>query len=243
VSATGKRRRLGELLIEAGVLDSTQLQAALAEQKRWGGKLGRTVVEMGFVDEESMVRALSQQLKLPAVDLDRAPVPPTVTQLLTVDLCERYGVFPLGADLANKTLQLATSDPTNLDAQRDLMVKTGLKVQAAVASASAIDRAVRRAYYGEQPGARALTPPPRKFQPPEPQYAPPPPTWRPAEPDPLAEIDAAARDAELVRLSERLAALEKHSAAQGRALRSLVELLAESGLISKDEYLTKTRRG
>ena len=76
-ASTAKRRRLGELLIEAGVLDPTQLQAALAEQKKWGGKLGRTLVEMGFVDEDSMVRALSRQLKLPVASSGSAPRGPS----------------------------------------------------------------------------------------------------------------------------------------------------------------------
>jgi type IV pilus assembly protein PilB len=243
VSTSGKRRRLGELLIEAGVLDPSQLDAALTEQKKWGGKLGRTVVEMGFVDEDSMMRALSRQLNLPAVDLDTAKLPPTVTQLLGVDICERYGVFPLGADLKAGTLQLATSDPTSVEAQRDITFKTGLKVQAAVATGSGIDRAIRRLYYGEQKVARSSAPR-KKFAPPPLAYEPPPPTWRPmpaVAPDPLAEIDAAARNAELVRLTERLNALEKQNASQARALRALVELLIESGVVARQAYLAKAR--
>lgn len=244
-ATTGKRRRLGELLIEAGVLDQTQLQAALAEQKKWGGKLGRTVVEMGFVDEDSMMRALSRQLKLPVVDLDNIKLAATVTGLLKLDLCERYGVFPLGADLRNKTLQLATSDPTNVDAMNDITFKTGMKVAVAVATASSIDRAVRRMYYGEQTRA-SPTATPQKFGVPEPTFdideisgvRP-----RPSVPtDPMVEIDSAARDAEVARLKDRVAALEKQSDKQVKALRALVELLVESGLVSRDEYLAKTNR-
>ena len=259
-SSASKRRRLGELLIEAGVLDPSQLQAALAEQKKWGGKLGRTVVEMGFVDEDSMVRALSRQLKMPVVDLDTLKIPQGVTQILTVDLCERYGVFPLGLDVKGKIVQLATSDPTNVAALNDITFKTGLKVQAAVATGSSIDRAVRRMYYGESTQA-SKTATPQRFGVQEPTFgedeisgvapkpsrgaaakaAPPrPPVAR--QVDPMAEIETAARGAEIARLKDRIAAMEKRSDSQVRALRALVELLVESGLVSRDEYMQKANR-
>lgn len=255
----GKRRRLGELLIEAAVLDPTQLQAALQEQKKWGGKLGRTLVEMGFVDEDSMVRALSRQLKLPVVDLDTVNLPATVTQILTVDLCERYGVFPLGIDVRGKQIQLATSDPTNADAINDIIFKTGMKVQTAVATGSSIDRAVRRMYYGESTTASKTTTPQKLglAEPtfgeeeisgvrPKPRASAP----KPSAPgskkggglDPIQEIEIAAREAEIARMKDRLAQLEKQSAGQVRALRALVELLVQSGLVSRDEYLQKANR-
>lgn len=248
-----KRRRLGELLIEAGVLDESQLQAALVEQKKWGGKLGRTVVELGYVDEDSMVRALSRQLKLPVVELDQVQLPPSVVQVLAVQLCERYGVFPLGSDARTKTVQLATSDPTNVDALRDIGVKTGYRVQIAVATGSSIDRAIRRMYYGEQTAA-SDTATPQRFGVDEPTFdeneisgvGPRPKKSAPRKPppqrDPMAEIESAAREAEVARLKDRISALEKQNAGQTRALRALVELLVQSGLVSRDEYLAKANQ-
>src|SRR4051794_8224772 len=108
---SGKKRRLGEILLDAGVIDEVQLSAALAEQKKWGGKLGRTLVEMGYVDEDSMALALSRQLGLPVIDLDHAPLSPDVPKLLRLDVAERYGVFPVGADTKHKILHVATPDP------------------------------------------------------------------------------------------------------------------------------------
>src|SRR5512145_909945 len=104
---------------------------------------------MGFVDEESMSAALSRQLNLPRVDLDKAQVPLEVVQLLRVDIAERYGVFPVGSDARQKTLQIATSDPTNFEALQELAFHTGLKILPSVAGSSAIERAIRRHYYGE----------------------------------------------------------------------------------------------
>lgn len=254
-----RRRRLGELLIDAGVLDEGRLKAALGEQKKWGGKLGRTLVEMGFVDEDSMMRALSRQLNLQAMDLDTVSLPSSVVQLMRVDLCERYGVFPVGGDVKTRTLQLATSDPTNTEAVQELQVATNSKIVQVVATGSAIDRAVRRYYYGEG-GARPPPPGPAKIATPIPEPPPsasleldellgnaPPRASNPRQPAithiPAAPaFDEAAMKKELALLKEQLDSLEKVTASQVRAMRGLVELLIESGLVSRDEYLVKVKK-
>ena len=64
------RKKLGEILIEAGLLDETQLRVALGEQKRWGGTIGRVLIDMRIVEENALVAALSRQLTRP-------PSPPT----------------------------------------------------------------------------------------------------------------------------------------------------------------------
>jgi type IV pilus assembly protein PilB len=258
-----RRRRLGELLIDAGVLDESRLKAALGEQKKWGGKLGRTLVEMGFVDEDSMMRALSRQLNLQALDLDSASLPSSIVQLLRVDLCERYGVFPVGGDPKTRTLQLATSDPTNTEAMQELQVATNSRIVNVVATGSAIDRAIRRFYYGEGTAPRPTVPGPTPSSPAVPAPPPPsasldldellgnaPPRTNPKQPaittpPPLPAApaaDEAALKKELAMLKEQIVNLEKVTASQVRAMRGLVELLIESGLVSRDEYLVKVHK-
>ncbi|MBX7101646.1 MAG: general secretion pathway protein GspE, partial [Myxococcaceae bacterium] len=187
-ASTTRRRRLGELLIEAGVLDDERLKAALVEQKKWGGKLGRTLVEMGFVDETAMVQALSKQLGIPSVDLDQLTLPPEVVQLLRVDLAERYGVFPLQGDPRGRTLQVASSDPTNLEALQELGMTLGARVVPTVATGSSIDRAIRRLYYGE--AARRPAPAAAPAKPPPPPAPPAPKAAAPAVADASLELDA-----------------------------------------------------
>jgi hypothetical protein len=60
--------------------------------------------------------------------------------------------------------------------------------------------------------------------------------------DPIAEVELAAREAELARLKDRVASLEKKNEAQVRALKALVELLVQSGLVSRDEFLQKASK-
>lgn len=274
--SSSARRRLGQLLVEASLLSEEQLKTALIEQRKWGGRLGHIVVEMGFVTETAMVTVLAAQLQLRTVDLDAATLPKRVIDHLRIDLAERYGVFPLGVE--GNTLFLASSDPTNAEQQRELAFVTAKRVQIAVATASSIDRAIRRYYFGEDvapgdevhppelemamfeldtarqavvPAALQVVPPtppppspPRAAPPPPPPPPPPtpPPAQTPVAPpqSTLSPSEAKLRN-EIATLKAQLVAIEASSSSQARALRALLEILIESGLVSRDEYLEQLR--
>lgn len=278
------------MLIEAGLLTEQQLKIALNEQRKWGGRLGRTVVEMGFVTETAIGQVLAKQLSLPSFDLDTQPVNPQAATWMRLDLCERYGVFPLGINHRDRTLSVATSDPTNLEHLQAIEFATNMKVQPTVATASAIERAIRRYYFGEEPSAPRPPPPPPKQSAPAPAPPPAPPpivpvtvapphptgpaagpandtsfeldellgapprrtTEQPAiaipisSPTPVPITAAALSNAievslrrEIAVLREKVDALEEINTSQVRALRVLLELLIESGLVTRDEYLEK----
>ena len=228
--------------MEAGLLPDVQLNAALSEQRKWGGKLGRTLVEMGFVDEGSMTAALSRQLQIPQVDLDRLQLSPEVLGFLRVDIAERYGVFPVAGDRKAKLVTLATSDPTNVEQIQELGFTTGMRVQLVVAPGSAIDRAIRRHYYGESTVSSDVTTPRQlgvseaEFDPTElARSAQPAANAAPRGPAP---VELAAH---LAAANARIAELERIVAGQGRALRGMLELLLEKGLLDRDTYLAKVR--
>jgi type IV pilus assembly protein PilB len=260
-----RRQRLGELLLEAGAVDDTHLKAALMEQRKWGGKLGSLLVDMGFIREEALVSVLARQLELPSVDLDNAKVPERITERLRLDMAERHGVFPLKYEAEHRTLHLATSDPTNVEALQELEFATDSKVSPVVAAPSAIDRAIRRYYFGEEtvsvpqlvaqqaagqviadpspsaPGVAQTTfeldqllgdaPVEKAARSPLPLKAP--------LPQPTGE---AALRRELAVLREQLNSTEALLASQVRALRSLLEVLISSGLVSRQEYLERVHR-
>lgn len=265
----GRRRRLGDLLIESGLITEQQLKAALNEQRKWGGRLGRTVVELGFATETAMALALAKQLELPSVELDTLQLPAAAPTWLRLDLCERYGVFPLELNPAARAIRIATADPTNVEQLQALEFATNLKVVPTVATTSAIERAIRKYYFGEHVDAPASAP--------RPQTAPPrqeraftntsfeldallgeaprktaevPAVAQPAPAAPAAVAAKAAVTAintavegqlrkEIAVLREKAEALEEINASQVRALRVLLELLIESGLVTRDEYLEK----
>lgn len=245
------RRRLGELLIEAKVIDEPRLKAALAEQRKWGGRLGRTVVEMGFVDEGAMSRVLAQQLRLATVDLDAGTLPLRITDHLRLDLAERYGVFPVSLDSASNVLSVATSDPTNIEALQELEFATNQKIIPVVATASSIDRAIRRHYFGESVNPSKTTTPAelgvsetsyeldQLMQ--APVIAAPPPRPATIGPDTRGTELAALRQ-ENALLKEQVDGLEGIVTSQVRALRSLLELMIEAGLMTREEYLERIHR-
>jgi type IV pilus assembly protein PilB len=264
----GRRRRLGDLLIESGLISETQLKAALNEQRKWGGRLGRTVVELGFVTETAIGLALARQLELPSVDLDTVALPPAAPTWLRLDLCERYGVFPLEINPAARAISIATSDPTNVEHLQALEFATNLKVMPTVATASAIERAIRKYYFGEHDPAPSAPPvvaaataraaatpkepafnatsfeldellgdPPRKTTELPALNLSAGPTVPPAVAvNPLVEMQLRK---EIAVLREKAEGLEEINASQVRALRVLLELLIESGLVTRDEYLEK----
>ena len=93
------RKRIGEILIEAGIIDEDHLRAALVEQRRKGGPIGRALVELKLVAEETLVAALSRQLAVPVVDLDALEVPQAVVDLVPGEWAEAHAArFKLAMD-------------------------------------------------------------------------------------------------------------------------------------------------
>src|SRR5215470_352042 len=138
------RKRLGEILVQAGVLAEPQLRAALTEQRRWGGPLGRILVDMKLISEEAMVQALSHQLNLPAVNLDQRAVQREALEAIHGDLAEQLSVVPFA--IQGKFLDLAMCDPTNVSTIDTLRTKTRLNIRPYLAGPKAIERALARHY-------------------------------------------------------------------------------------------------
>ena len=142
------KKRLGEILIDAGLINDTQLSAALHSQRTWGGKLGSTLVRMGFVSEEGILKCLSAQLRLPSADFRKISVSPKAVMAIPFKIAEKYDVLPvaLKEELGKKTVILAMADPTNLDAIAEIEFQTGVRVRPVVATESAITNAIDKYY-------------------------------------------------------------------------------------------------
>ena len=94
--ATPQRKlRLGDLLVQAGLISDNQLQMALLEQKRSGAKLGRAVVDLGFISELKLLEALSRQLNIPYVDLRQFKLSEGLIQRLPEAVARRFRVILL----------------------------------------------------------------------------------------------------------------------------------------------------
>jgi hypothetical protein len=119
--------RLGQLLLRSHLVTEAQLQNALAEQQRWGGKLGEILVRMSYLPEESLVEALSRQLGVATVDLRRAVerVPAAVAARVPAATARRCRAVPLAVGHEGKSLAVAMADPRDLRALDELRTVTG----------------------------------------------------------------------------------------------------------------------
>jgi hypothetical protein len=138
------RKKLGEMLVEAGVLTEQGLRMALNEQRRWGGTLGRTLVEMKLVSEAELVRVLSAQLAMPTIDLDNIEIHSTVLDLVPGDLAEQHSLVPFAQPM--KFLDVAMADPTNLGVIDELRIRTQLNIRPYLAGPKMIERALAKHY-------------------------------------------------------------------------------------------------
>ncbi len=144
------RRRLGEILVDAGVLDEFQLMTAL-EDSQPEERLGATLQRLGYASDQQIALALATQLRLPYVDPVSDPPTPEAIALLPGRLAERHGVLPLRIE--GGRLMVATADPADLLALDDVRTAAGVRsLEPVVATASAIDRSRRRAYRQDQAG-------------------------------------------------------------------------------------------
>ena len=117
-TATANGDRLGQILIEDGLLTREQLGQALAEQKQSRTRLGYALVKLGFVPELEVTKVLARQYRMPAVDLSRFEVDGRILKLIPSDLALKSVVLPLKRE--GRTLTVAMADPTDLGLLEDL---------------------------------------------------------------------------------------------------------------------------
>jgi hypothetical protein len=151
------RKRLGEILLDAGLIDGTQLQAALGHQRRWGGRLGQALIDLKMATEEQVVSALSDKLGFERIALEHVEYGPGLElalRLVPHEFAERNQLLPYSAD--PNTLLVAMADPTNVGVIDELAFRTGRKVKMAIAGDREIARAVRRLYLVDKKGIEAI---------------------------------------------------------------------------------------
>ncbi len=140
--------RLGELLVREKLISLQQLRQAQEEQKRSGKNLGFTLSKLGYISDGDIANFLSNQYRVPAVNLEEYEIEPEVLKLISREVCDRHKVLPLAR--AGSSLILAMADPTNLHALDDIKFLTGYNVDPCVASENAISQAIER-YYNAGP--------------------------------------------------------------------------------------------
>src|SRR5213596_175739 len=139
---------LRKLLISATLINEKQLNEALVaiRQSRGATRLGSTLVKMGYIQEEKLLQFLSQQFRVPAVDLRMYQhIDPAIIKLVPLELVKKHMVLPLRR--VGATVTVAMLDPTNMLALDDLKFRTNYTIEPVIAAESALIEAVKK-YYG-----------------------------------------------------------------------------------------------
>ncbi len=142
-----KRKKLGELLIDAGLIDQGILKDALVAQKVQKKKLGEVLVEMEVVDDIAIARAIASQLNIPFIRLKRARIPTAIIARVSPELAAKYELVPLKEE--NGHLVVAMANPLVPNAVKDIRFVTQLPVTTIVAPMNDIREALDR-YYPKQ---------------------------------------------------------------------------------------------
>lgn len=144
-----EKKRLGEILLQAKVITPEQLKEALEDQKKYGNRLGDILLDRRFIDERTFLYALSQQMKIPALDFSKSTIAETVIHVVPQEVQEKNMVFPVAVKRtpSGNVLILAMSDPTNVEIQDHIRFSTGYRVEPVLALESVIRQAIRDYWY------------------------------------------------------------------------------------------------
>ncbi len=147
--AANRRRRLGEVLIDEGLITAAQLEHALQAQRNTDGprrRLGQVVADLGYATEREVAQSLATHLGLESADLSRVVPAPDVVRLLPRAVADRTGVLLLDKH-PDGGLIVATSDPTNVLALDDVRMYTrAAELYVVVAPATQIKDHLARAW-------------------------------------------------------------------------------------------------
>jgi type IV pilus assembly protein PilB len=121
------KMKLGEILLEAGLISNQQLQQALVKHKKSGMKLGQFLVRESIVSELDMVNALARQLKLDVYRTSRHAVDPELAEIVPFELANKYQMAPIEID--GHLLKVAMTDPLGIRAMDEIEDKTRLEVE------------------------------------------------------------------------------------------------------------------
>jgi type IV pilus assembly protein PilB len=150
-------KRLGDLLLDANLIDEIQLRVALQEQSSTGERLGSALVHLGFIDEAVLAAFLSKQTNLPCVNIHGLFVPPEILELVPRRDAIEHSVVPIRR--SGDLLYLAMADPFDQKAIEAVERLTGLTVMPLIAPEFRLRKSLRK-YYGD---TRTKSDPPERL--------------------------------------------------------------------------------
>jgi type IV pilus assembly protein PilB len=138
------RKKIGECLIQAGLISDDDLESALVEHKRTGERLGIVLVRMNLATEKQIAKALAMQLGFPYVSLAENPPDPSAVVLIPKEVALKR--VCIAASLEKNLLTVAMSDPLLFSLVQDLEFQTGYRIKQVVSTRGDILEAIQIGY-------------------------------------------------------------------------------------------------
>jgi len=139
-----KMKKLGELLVQEGVVSEEDVRLAIDEQKKNGGQIGEILVSLGRMTEWDLARCLVSQLQLPFVSVGSYEIQQEVVNLLPHAVLHQHRIVPL--DIFGKTLVLATAGGIAQETLEEIELSTQLDVMLYIATATDIQRTLQERF-------------------------------------------------------------------------------------------------
>lgn len=146
-------KRLGDILIAAGLITEEQLEEALSKQKGSGKRLGTVLQDEGMITELEMIEALQMQLGIEFIDLNKINIPTELAQVVPANIAKQYQVVPVR--IIRDELYLAMADPLNFYALEEVRKTVHRRVVPMIAMSNAVDRSIQ-ILYGNEGAAKAI---------------------------------------------------------------------------------------
>lgn len=142
-----KNKRLGEMLVDAGILSEKQIEEAIALQKNSGKRLGTILLENHYINETQLIEVLRIQLGIDFIDLNKTKIDPYMAGVVSKVIAQQYRVVAFRKE--KNVILLAMEDPLNFRALETVKQTTKCKVRPYIAYSEAIDRAISVLYENE----------------------------------------------------------------------------------------------
>ncbi|MBU3810850.1 MAG: GspE/PulE family protein [Candidatus Niameybacter stercoravium] len=142
--------RIGDVLIEDGLITQAQLEKALEMQKTayQDKRLGDVLIDLKYLTEEQFTQSLSKRLKVPYINLKTYPISTEVVNILDEQIARKFIVVPIGEN--GKMLTVAMSDPLNLYAIEEIRLATKMEITPVICTTTDIKEIINRCYSGRE---------------------------------------------------------------------------------------------
>lgn len=138
------KKKIGDLLVDKGLISIAQLEEALREQSISGKRVGEILVEKGNISEDDLISTISERLSIPKISVSQMVIDPSILKMVNVDVARRYTLIPIFQ--IGKTLTLAMADPLNIIAIDEIKYNTGFNINRAIAATTEIRDAIDKYY-------------------------------------------------------------------------------------------------